>query len=75
MGNFWALCCRIIFREGFQVSFCCYLKKLGIFGSKLGTKLYAFAYNEGRLEKGSNFQREPLSFLVSCFCLGFRLDQ
>ena len=36
---------------------------------------YAFAYNEGRLEKGSNFQRGPLSFLVSCFCLGFRLDQ
>ena len=65
----------ISFKEGFQVSNCSYLKKLGIFGSKLGTSVYAFAYNEGRLEKGSNFQRGPLSFFVSCFCLGFRLDQ
>ena len=52
-----------------------FLKKLGIFGSNLGTKVYAFAYNEGRLEKCSNFHRGPLSFLVSCFCLGFCLDQ
>ena len=65
----------ISFREGFQVSNCCYLKKLGIIGSKLGTKVYASAYNEGRLEKGSNFQRGPLSFLVSCFFLGFCSDQ
>ena len=55
MGNFWALFCRISSREGFQVSFCCYLKTLGIFSSNLGTKVYASAYNEGRLEKGSNF--------------------
>ena len=51
MDNFWAFCWRISFRDGFQVSFCCYLKKLGIFGSKLGTKVYASVYNEGRLEK------------------------
>ena len=61
--------------EGFQVSNCRYLKRLGKFGSKLGTSVYASAYNEGRLEKGSNFQRWPLSFLVNCFCLGFPLDQ
>ena len=60
---------------GFQVSNCCYLKKLDIFGSKLGTSVYASGYNEGRLEKGSNFQRGPLSFLVNCFCQGFGLDQ
>ena len=58
-----------------QIFNLCYLKKLGIFGSKLGTRVYASAYTEGRLEKGSNFQREPISFLVSCFFLGFRLDQ
>ena len=57
------------------MSNCCYLKKFGIFGLKLRTSVYASAYNKGRLEKGSNFQRRPLSFLVSCFCLGFPLDQ
>ena len=41
----------IIVREGFQVSDCYCLKKLGIFGSIYGTRVYAFAYNEGRFEK------------------------
>ena len=41
----------IIVRDGFQVSNCFYLKKLGIFGSKHGIRVYAFAYNEGRFEK------------------------
>ena len=57
----------IIIREGFQVSNCCYLKKLGIFGSKHGTRVYAFAYNEGRLEKVQTSKDGLYHFLLDVF--------
>ena len=68
------LCCRIILRDGFQVPSCCYLKKLGIFGSKHGTRVYALAYNEGRFEKVQTSKDGLYDFLLVVY-LGFRLDQ
>ena len=49
---------------GFQVSNCFYLKKLGIFCSKLGTKLYASTYNKGKLEK--RFKLQKRASILSC---------
>ena len=51
--------------EGFQVSKCCYFKKLGIFGSKQGTIVYAFAYNEGRFEKVQTSKDGLYHFLIA----------
>ena len=53
--------------EGFQVSNCCYLKKLGIFCSKHGTRVYAFAYNEGRFEKVQTSKDDFYHFLLVVF--------
>ena len=62
------LCCKISLRDGFYVFLnCCYLKKLGIFGSKYGTRVYAFAYNEGRLEKDQTSKEGLYHFLLVVF--------
>ena len=44
-----------------------YLKKLGIFGSKHRTRVYAFAYNEGRLEKVPTSKDGLYHFLLVVF--------
>ena len=50
MGNLGFFAAGLLQGRDFKLN-CCYLKKLGMFGSKHGTKVYAFAYDEGRLEK------------------------
>ena len=57
----------IIVNEGFQDSNCCYLKKLGIFGSKHGTRVYTFAYNEDRLENAPTSKDGLYHFLLVVF--------
>ena len=54
-------------KEGFQVSNCCYLKKFGNFGSKHGTRVYAFAYNEGRFENVQTSKDGLYHFLIVVF--------
>ena len=54
-------------REGFQVSDCYCLNKLGIFGSKYGTRVYAFAYKEGRFEKVQTSKDGLYHFLLIGF--------
>ena len=56
------------------VSNCCVLKKLGILAQSM--ELECMHLHIMRVDlKRFKLPKGPLSFLVNCFCLGFRLDQ
>ena len=63
---FWGSFCGINSKKGIQVFNCCYLKKLG-FRLNHGTRVYAFAYNNGRLENVQTSKDDLYHFLLVVF--------